>query len=664
MHGREKLNNAYNENLRKFALTLHYYSPRAYKYVRQKFDNHLPHKSTIQKWYANTNVSGEPGICKQSFEILTARANQLKGEGIDPMCSLIFDEMAIRKLLKWSHAQKKFIGQINYGFRPEFSEVPIANQAMVYMLSGINFDITIPIAFYFIRGLKAEERAELLKKVIGEVKKCGVRVINTTFDGYSSNFKMCKLLGANFDLKKFKPYFVLPGDERKIYVILDPSHVLKLVRNALAANGILYDDAGLKLEWEYFINLENLRVEKKFSHVHKLTKRHIQFEKFKMNVRVAAETLSGSVANSMQHLMDQGHELFLDSSATIKFVRFINDCFDIMNTKSTGQKSPVQNAINPGNKDEIFSFFETFTEYLKKMQTAKQTSLIRSPYRTPFRGLIINMANFKMIYEECVESNTVGYLATFKFRQDHLESFFGRIRSMPGSNDNPTVDEFISAFKKIVVCNEIRCSEYSNCSDDLRLNILTVPSTKMIRKTAANENEAISCDENCDEEQLERLQNVLKNYESNDLLRISTAYIASTIEEEIQEVGRFQCGDCYDLFTDNEKITFASSLKRMPCQSTFDLCETAHKYVEYLASNDDYSYENAKSDILREFNAETAYPSTNFEGHEEHKGFFIDFICSSYIRIQASYIAARITQKEQQFMAANYYRKRAHAAGE
>lgn len=227
---------------------------------------------------------------------------------------------------------------------------------------------------------------------------------------------------------------------------------------------------------------------------------------------------------------------------------------------------------------------------------------------------------------------------------------------MPGCNDNPTVDEFISAFRKIVVCNEIQCSELSNCSDNLKLDILTMSSNNAISETSANEN--------CDEEQLDRLQKFLENYESNDLLKISTAYIASTIEEEIQKVGRFECRDCYDLFTDNEKITFASSLKHLPCQSTFDLCETAHKYVEYLASNGDYSYENAKADILREFNADTAYPSTNFELHEEHKDFFIDFICSSYIRIQASYVAARITQREQKFMAANYYRKRAHAAGE
>lgn len=39
----------YDEDVRAFALTLHFYSPRAYNYVREKFDKHLPHVATIRK---------------------------------------------------------------------------------------------------------------------------------------------------------------------------------------------------------------------------------------------------------------------------------------------------------------------------------------------------------------------------------------------------------------------------------------------------------------------------------------------------------------------------------------------------------------------------------------------------------------------------------------
>jgi len=38
--------------LKKFILTLHYYSPRAYEFVHQEFDNCSPyHCKTISKWY-------------------------------------------------------------------------------------------------------------------------------------------------------------------------------------------------------------------------------------------------------------------------------------------------------------------------------------------------------------------------------------------------------------------------------------------------------------------------------------------------------------------------------------------------------------------------------------------------------------------------------------
>lgn len=90
--------------------------------------------------------------------------------------------------------------------------------------------------------------------------------------------------------------------------------------------------------------------------MHKLTKQHIKYESNKMKVRLAAETLSNSVANTMQYLMDNGDSQFRYGGATIRFIRYINDCFDIMNTKVIGNENKFKNPINPDNKDEIFAF--------------------------------------------------------------------------------------------------------------------------------------------------------------------------------------------------------------------------------------------------------------------------------------------------------------------
>lgn len=56
----------YSPNLRCFALTLQYYSPRAYEYVREEFGNCLPHPKTLSSWYRT--VDGEPDISLEGLE--------------------------------------------------------------------------------------------------------------------------------------------------------------------------------------------------------------------------------------------------------------------------------------------------------------------------------------------------------------------------------------------------------------------------------------------------------------------------------------------------------------------------------------------------------------------------------------------------------------------
>ncbi|KAK5640344.1 hypothetical protein RI129_011155 [Pyrocoelia pectoralis] len=41
--------------LRKFSITLHFFSPKAYTYVRNRFSNCLPHPKTLGKWYSSIN---------------------------------------------------------------------------------------------------------------------------------------------------------------------------------------------------------------------------------------------------------------------------------------------------------------------------------------------------------------------------------------------------------------------------------------------------------------------------------------------------------------------------------------------------------------------------------------------------------------------------------
>lgn len=58
----------FTSEMRKFAITLQFYSSRAYEYVRKSFKNVLPHQKTITKWYKVIN--GNPGFTSEAFELV------------------------------------------------------------------------------------------------------------------------------------------------------------------------------------------------------------------------------------------------------------------------------------------------------------------------------------------------------------------------------------------------------------------------------------------------------------------------------------------------------------------------------------------------------------------------------------------------------------------
>ena len=63
----------YPDELKSFALTVSFYSSKAYNYVRQTFNLALPHPSTLCQWYRGVN--GMPGFTEEAFAALSVRAS-------------------------------------------------------------------------------------------------------------------------------------------------------------------------------------------------------------------------------------------------------------------------------------------------------------------------------------------------------------------------------------------------------------------------------------------------------------------------------------------------------------------------------------------------------------------------------------------------------------
>lgn len=657
----------YSEKVRAFALTLHFHSPRGYDFVRKQFNNHLPHESTIRKWYQMSKSNGEPGFCKSNLEALEALAKEYTDKGEKLVCALTFDEMSIRRHIQWSDARKEFIGRVDYGFN-----VPVAKNAIVFMVNGVGRNFNIPIAFFFIDSLNASERKHLLLEIITTLTELNVRLISVTFDGLAANIPMCEELGACFKLNKFKPYFYNHITHDKIYVILDPSHMEKLVRNTLATEKILYDANNSKIEWKYFELLEKYRTEQGLTLTHKLNKKHIQWDRNKMKVSLAVQTLSESVADSMEFLMKNGYEEFADCSATITFIRYFNHIFDTLNSKKLDDSSIFKSSLSSSNKEAIFSFFEDAMTYIKKLKKADGKRLIFSKLKTAFKGFLTDMHSMKGIYEECIGNEMMDQLCTFRFSQDPLESLFGRIRSLNGFNDNPTVQQFCAAIRKVSVNIGLRCSELANCKDSL--DILTVPSTN--RDALSNEPSKQNEPDNNSDTGSDTVSESNEDYYPKDQIDeckyvidcpedINVAHVAGIIEKKIENVGRFECEYCLHIFSDNDKIPTTLNFKKTktPCQSTYQVCTIANRHLKYSANKLNFNYNRVLNHILREVNCINLFPKTCFENHPDHKHYFIKYIVEEFLRIQAIYMAQTATLEQQKVMLRNKMKKAVTFAG-
>lgn len=657
----------YPEEVRKFALTLRYYSPRSFDYVRKKFGNNLPHPKTIAKWHQRSDIQTKSGICSRSLELLKHKVTELQEEGKELFAGLIFDEMHIKEHLQWMK-NNKFSGFITFGKVAENCErLPLATQVLVFILSGINTSFHIPIAYFFIANLDAIDKVVLITSVIKLVNSTGVKLLTMTCDGHPTNISSNEMFGGSYDLNNLRPYFKNPENDSLVYTFLDPPHMLKLMRNALGSRKIFYDRLGRKIEWRYFVNLVNLNDDALLLS-HKMTKAHINYEHVKkMNVSLAAQTFSQSVGESLKYLCDRKYSGFENAQGTAEFCLRIDQTFDILNSDIQRPDNVFKSPINEQSFPEICSFLDDTIDYLQKLTLKPFDSfVIKSEIKVGFKGMIIGLTNVKLIFLNVVQQNALQQFPVRSICQCSLESLFSRCRSssMLGSNTNPTVSQFVSIMGKILVSNEITSSEFANCSD--RLDILYVSSyipknplhalpnnSRNVEETLPSENqcnivEIYDNDDNNDENNTFEVDFEIDSL-SNE--QIGIACIAYEIDKRIGTNGVLKCVLCSKSITENDKLSIDSFPKsrsnQIPNLSTYKLCEITHGILEPHLLKHDFDFDETVSNIIDQIHPESFFSKTDFSAHPDHRDSMIKYIIKSYISLRASHIARKISVQSQ-----------------
>ena len=91
-------------------------------------------------------------------------------------------------------------------------------------------------------------------------------------------------------------------------------------------------------------------------------------------------------------------------------------------------------------------------------------------HKTSFIGFvacIMSVKNLYTTYVQAANSPLMKYLLTYKLSQDHIELFFGAIRVSCGSNYNPTVRQFTSAYKRLLMPHDVK-----GCNKDCYSSII------------------------------------------------------------------------------------------------------------------------------------------------------------------------------------------------
>lgn len=420
----------------------------------------LPHSSSLRNWMSNVNA--EPGFQLKVLEGLSKLDEKEKD------CCLILDSMVIRQQITWNEEKHKYIGFCDYGNSVCFEHKDVeAQEALVFLLVSLKGAWKWPIAYFLTKKTSSTILAELIRSALIICSEHNLHIHSVTFDGDASNCSAINILGAhlfNNDYTQIKYFFPCPNDEnnKNIKVILDPCHMIKLARNALADYKQFESNEG-SIKWDYIVKLHTLQKQLTFKLKNRLSSQCINWKQNKMKVKFAVHVLSASVANAIEFLEREGFEEFQGSSATVKFLRVIDRLFDILNSRNPfgkGFKTPIFEK----NIEFLKHTTDDIIKYLFSLKTKEGQPLYCTARKTFIYGLSIAARSILDISQEILKNNKFfKYILTYKFSQDHLEILFSKIRGRHGFNNNPTCQQFKYAIRQILLHADIKQSINSNC---------------------------------------------------------------------------------------------------------------------------------------------------------------------------------------------------------
>ncbi|CAH1708738.1 unnamed protein product [Aphis gossypii] len=223
---------------------------------------------------------------------------------------------------------------------------------------------------------------------------------------------MWKLFGIS-DEKSSCTHPVNP--ERKLWFASDFPHLIKNLKSRIINSKTLQIPEGTVdvLHWKAVVEADS---KFQIKVCNKLTIDHVQPRHFQtMNVKMAFQFFSGSVAAAMQYYKDSIPAL-IDCNATVLFIKKINEVVDAMNSQLP------KCALRPDPASIHNKVLTDFLIYLDECEKVKTTSKQKLTTSTAL-GLKVTIRTALELIKYLSEKVGYKYLMTRRINQDALEHF-------------------------------------------------------------------------------------------------------------------------------------------------------------------------------------------------------------------------------------------------
>lgn len=204
----------------------------------------LPSERTLRDY--THLVQAKPGFQSEQDEQLCREAKINAIPEYQKFVCLVFDEVKVKEDLVYDKHTANLMGFVRIGDindhllkvekskESETLRPQLATHVLTFMVSGLFSDLEYPYASFQCTCITGDQLYSLVWGCVHRLEACGFKVVALTCDGASANRKFIRLHKSPKEEIVYKTMNPYANEDRPVFFISDPSHLIKTVRNCWA----------------------------------------------------------------------------------------------------------------------------------------------------------------------------------------------------------------------------------------------------------------------------------------------------------------------------------------------------------------------------------------------------------------------------------------------